>query len=114
MKPTIHSRIRWQQLPVVLFLAILFCTMNGLHAATNTSSQDLQACSAQEPPGLTDETMRYRLRAYANLDCLMGRLEEAMKRSGGRNDQVRLSREEVQQLFNLAAWAKDAAQRIAH
>src|SRR5687767_7204295 len=101
-------------------LAALFLLMVTAYTASGAGGQqrspgDPQACTAQEPEGLTDQSMRWRLRAYHNLDCLMGKLERAMQRPAGtRRDEVTLSREEAEQLLNLAWWAKDAAQRIGH
>jgi hypothetical protein len=107
-----NAIIRLRLVFVALFPAVLFCTVNGA-SAQGTRSRDPQVCSAAEPQELTED-MRWRLRAYNNLDCLMGKLEQAMNRPAGTNkNQVRLSREEVEQLLNLAWWAKDAAQRIS-
>ena len=106
-----NAIIRFQPVFVALFFAFLVCTANGV-SARGTDSQDPQVCDASEPPDLTDD-MRWRLRAYNNLDCLIGRLDRAMNRpANNRNGQVTLSRQEVEQLRNLAWWAKDAAQRI--
>lgn len=106
-----NAIIRFRPVFVALFLAFLVCTANGV-SARGTDSRAPQVCDASEPPDLTDD-MRWRLRAYNNLDCLIGRLDRAMNRpANNRNGQVKLSRQEVEQLRNLAWWAKDAAQRI--
>jgi hypothetical protein len=97
---------------VLVTFGFLLLTMNPV-AQSAHPPRDPQACSAAEPPDLTDESMRWRLRAYNNLDCLMSKLEQASNRpdNAGRSD-VKLSRQEIEQLMNLAWWAKDAAQRI--
>jgi hypothetical protein len=95
---------------VLFLLVILVCTGNGQNQQS-TPSGDLDKCSAVEPTDLT-ESMRWRLRAYNNIDCIKGKLEQAMNRSTDSKDEVKLSREEVEQLLNIASLAKDAAQRI--
>jgi len=72
-----------------------------------------QVCSTTEPE-FADESARWRLRAYNNLDCLIGIVDQALKRPADSQDvaSVKLSREELEHMRNLAWWARDAAARI--
>ena len=114
MKRWLRVRIGSRPVFVALVLATTLVLGSRGLIARETAPREPEACSAVEPQGLTDETMRWRLRAYANLDCLIGRLEEASRQSSAKNGEIKMSREQVQQLLNLASWAKDAAQRIGH
>jgi hypothetical protein len=97
----------------VVLLAILCVPfLTGSLAAQSTPADAArQVCSADVPQDLNNDQMRWRLRAYQNLDCLMARLEQAMNRPQANQDQVQLTREEAEQLLDLAWRAKDAAQR---
>jgi len=107
-----NAIIRMRAVFAALLLLVLACTSQGV-SAQETRSRDPEVCRASEPQELTDENMRWRLRAYNHLDCLMRKLEQAMNhRAANGKDEVKLSRQEVEQLRNLAWWAKDAAQRI--
>jgi hypothetical protein len=104
--------IRWTAFFAMISLSIVAFAQSEA-SARKTGASDLPVCSANEPRELTDESARWRLRAYQNLDCLISKVEQAMDRATGtEKDTVKLSREEAEQLRTLAWWAKDAAARI--
>ena len=101
-----------RKLFIFAFVSFLMWPANAM-ASQQTASANPAGCSVADPPGLSDEGMRWRLRAYNNIECIMNVLRQALTRSpDGGKAQVTLSRKEVDELLNYAWWAKDAAQRI--
>lgn len=85
---------------------------------TAVEAADRAECNADAPEA-GDPAFIWRLRAYRHLDCVIGLVEEAMRRgpdeggkAAGSRDEVRLSRTELEQIRTLAFWARDAAARI--
>ena len=95
---------------VGLCLAIVASTATRVSAH---ATDEPQVCSADEPRDMSSDLL-WRWRAHQSLSCLISKLEEVQKRpsTAGRG-QVTLTREEVEELLNLAWSGRDSAQRIA-
>ena len=96
-----------------------FCVSVGLlflmspHAvrAQHTNLPLWEACQIDEPQDLSWE-YRWRWRAEQNLSCLVQKLNQSITTASDTKGPVTLSRQQLQQLLNLAWGARDAAQRI--
>ena len=102
--------VRFRFFIVGLCLAIL----GGMAVKVSAHANDpLEVCSSEEPRDMSKDLL-WRWRAHQSLSCLISKLEEVQKRpaAAGRG-QVTLTREEVEELLNLAWSGRDSAQRIA-
>jgi hypothetical protein len=68
----------------------------------------IAACA--QAPDVSDPEDLWRVRADRQLQCVIGMLDEALKKRNG--DVVTLTRSDAERLRALAFWAKDAAARI--
>ena len=78
---------------------------------------DPATCPSQPPPGHEDPRWRWRLHAYHHLDCVTAIVDRALRTNGGAPQpgaRVEISRDELERIRRLAAWARDAAARIGH
>lgn len=98
----------------LLLIAGLYAVLLAYPAA-NASAHANEApgvCSSDEPRDMSNDVL-WRWRAHQSLSCLISKLEEVKNRPSpvGRG-QVTLTREEVEELLNLAWSGMDSAQRI--
>jgi hypothetical protein len=83
-------------------------------AANKPPENTLLACENIVDASLNlDDSMRWRLRAYNNLDCVVGLLDKALHSPEAASaNVVPVSRDDLLRMKELALWAKDAAARI--
>ena len=93
-----------------LFAVLLAYPADSVSAHANEAPG---VCSSDEPRDMSNESL-WRWRAHQSLSCLISKLEEVKNRpSAAGRRQVTLTREEVEDLLNLAWSGRDSAQRIA-
>jgi hypothetical protein len=80
-------------------------------------SAPCRADDAIEEPG--DPKWQWRLRAYRHLDCVMSLADRALSAPSGRTggarggqEQVSMSREDLERIRTFAWWARDAVARV--
>ena len=94
---------------VLLVPAFAASHQNTVNVAAATSSQ-VAACAAGGPQLNTVSTEYvWRLRAYEDLDCALGILDEALKAEGSA---ITLSRHDIERARASVWSARDAAARI--
>jgi hypothetical protein len=84
-------------------------TSYALTGATATTSADVCSVDVDSAVAANPE-YEWRLRAYRQLDCVIGIVEKALEARNG--DVVTLSREDAERVRTSAFRARDAAARI--
>jgi hypothetical protein len=93
--------------------AVLLAYPAGSVSAHAHANEAPGVCSSDEPRDMSNDLL-WRWRTHQSLSCLISKLEEVKNRPSdvGRG-QVTLTREEAEDLLNLAWSGRDSAQRIA-